>query len=131
MPVTHKKRVQYFNGSEQLTDTLDTVSGDGEAVFDDSIAATVEKEVDLAFPFAKVKSVVMSSTKAATVRTNANHLGSPDDTIVIPAGGQVTWTENEAADCPFTVDVTKLYITNDHATLAAAVKVYVLLNVTP
>jgi len=138
MALTHKKVVQYVTDEGRLSNTTETVTGDGEVSYEGAVAhnatpANSEKEVDLAFVEADIKSLLIYTSAAAiTVRSNANHLGSPGDTVAIPAGRALIWNTNDLGDNPFaTADVTKLYITNESATLDTDVKIRVLVDVTP
>ena len=127
---THKKHVEYFVEGERITDTTDTVTNDGEVSYSGTIVKnTSDNQIDLAFPYLKVKSVCIYSSTAMTVETNST--STPDDTFTLAAGEQLTWTVNESATCPFTVDVTKFYASNGSANDDATLKINVLLDVTP
>jgi hypothetical protein len=132
MSFSHTKTTFYTTGEGQLANTANIVTGDGEIGYDGSIAATIEAEVDIAFAFANVKSFLISSTQGATIKSNSSGTPGAGTPLTIPTGGgALAWNLNDIEVCPFAADVTKLYITNNHATLAATVKVRVLLDVTP
>lgn len=129
--LTHTRNIRYSTDEGRITDTDEAITGDGEQAYDGLIATsgTPNVEVDLAFPFAKVKSVVIYSAQAMTIKSNST--SAPDDTFVVPAGKQVAWNTNDINPCPFTANVTKLYLTNGSASLTSVVKIRVLLDVTP
>ena len=129
--LTHKKVLQYMAGSDRIASTTESVSGDGETAYDGVIptSGTPNVEIDVAFAFANVKSLVLYSSQAMTLKTNSS--GAPDDTIVIPAGGAIVWNTNDVAACPFTANVTKIYATNGSASVTATLRIRVLLDVTP
>lgn len=133
--LTDTRTISYTTAEGKIAESSDSQSGDGGAPYDGNIPAATEQEIDLAFAKAKVKSVLIYSRQAQiTVRTNANHLGSPGDTIVVPAATTFVWNLNDPASNvnPFNgADVTKLYVTNDDATVATDIKIRVLLDVTP
>lgn len=129
--LTHTRNIRYSTDEGRLTDTDEPITGDGEQAYDGVIptSGTPNVEVDLAFPFANVKSMVIYSAQAMTIKSNSTSV--PDDTFTVPAGKQLAWNTNDIAACPFTVDVTKLYLTNGSATLTSIVKIRILLDVTP
>ena len=130
MALTHKKVLQYVADEVRIASTTESVTGDGQVAYDGSIAASgTNIEIDIAFAFANVKSFVIYSSQAMTVKTNSSTV--PDDTLAIAAGGQLVWNTNDVAVCPFTADVTKLFVTNASSTTAATLRIRVLLDVTP
>lgn len=133
---THERIVQYVAGS-RIANVTDSVEGDGELAFDNAatIAFGVQIEIDLAFPFAKVKSLLLynGGPGVTTIFSNAVD-GAGGDVIAIPAGGAITWNANDAAACPFAINVTKLYATNGHGSLPVPVnglRLRFLIDVTP
>lgn len=140
--LTHTRILKYKTAEGLLAEATDSIQGQGEFAFDDVIAhnatpANSEVAVALAFTRANMKSILISAGAAGiVVRSNGNHSGVPgaaDDVVTIPAGGAYVWNTNDSAgQNPFhTADVTELYITNSSATLDTAVKIRVLLDVTP
>src|ERR1035437_2230491 len=132
---SHKRLTQYSTDEGRIANVVETVDGDGNLSFDNAatIAGAAQIEIDLAFPYAKVKSSLAVATRAVTIFSNAV-AGVGGDTLVIPAGGGLAWNENDLDACPFTINVTKLYVTNGHATLgilAGGLRIRILLDVTP
>lgn len=132
---THKRIMKYETDEGLIASLTETIVGDGALSFenDATIAASAQREIDLAFPFAKVKALLIIASRACTVYSNATG-GAGGDVLVIPAGGAIAWTNLDLEVCPFTIDVTKFYVTNNHASLgilAGGLKVRVLLDVTP
>jgi hypothetical protein len=132
---THKRITKYQTEEGFVANVTESVASDATLAFDNpaTIAASAQIEIDFAFPFAKVKGLLIQSTRAVTIHTNATG-GAGGDTLVIPAGAVLAWLFGDLDACPFTIDVTKLYATNNHATLgilAGGLKIRVLLDVTP
>lgn len=132
---SHKRLTQYSTDEGRIANVVETVVGDGNLSYDNdaTIAGAAQIEIDLAFPFAQVLALCIVATRAVTVFSNAV-AGVGGDTLVIPAGGVLTWDANDIEACPFTIDVTKLYVTNGHATLgilAGGLRIRILLDVTP
>jgi hypothetical protein len=127
---THTRFTRYTAGSDIVGQANDAVSGDGEASFAGTAAKNATTEIDLAFPYAKVKSLVIYAEGGGiTLNSNAAD-GSGGDSLEIPAG-LTTWNQNDLAVCPFTIDVTALYAVNASATVDVTLSVRVLLDVTP
>lgn len=136
--LTHTRRIQYSTDEGLISTTAEPITGDGVAEYDGVVVhnatpANSEVEIDLAFPQAKIKSILLSASGAAiTIRSNANHSGAPGDAPTVAAGAALVWNTNDSGNNPFhSADVTKLYITNESATNDATVKIRVLLDVTP
>ncbi len=132
---THKRITQYSTDEGRIANVVETTAGDGNLSYDNdaTIAGAAQIEVDLAFPFAKVLAFCIVATRAVTVFSNAVN-GAGGDTLAIPAGGVLTWNANDIEACPFTIDVTKLYVTNGHATLgilAGGLRMRFLIDLTP
>lgn len=107
-----------------------TFTGDSEFAFDGDIAATVEEQLAVDIDPTQVKSILFyGGGKALTVSTNDAKAGSPTDTILVPAGGVFMWSPDDLSPNPLTAPVTSLYVTNEHATLVAVVKIRILLQV--
>jgi hypothetical protein len=129
MALTHRVGITYSSDAGTITNTTDTYTGDGEQNFDGTIATgTTNGEVDLALAVAAIKSFVMFSTQAVTVKTNST--SAPADTINLTAGHQLVWTTDHIDANPLTVNVTKFYITNTSGS-AATVKFRFLVDATP
>lgn len=112
----------------------ETVQADSKTDFDGTVAgsASPNVEIDRAFTRANLKLLCFLSDKALTIYTNAASDDEPQDTIAVPAGQALVWTlAHDGIDaCPFSADVTKLYVTVT-GTAAAALKVRALSDETP
>jgi hypothetical protein len=129
MALTHRVGITYSSDAGTITNTTDTYTGDGEGNFDGTIASGVTNaEVDVTVDVSAIKSFVMFSTQAVTVKTNST--SAPDNTIALTAGHQLVWTTDHIEANPLTADVTKFYITNASGS-AAAVKFRFLVDATP
>lgn len=98
------------SGSSTVTDI--GIAGLGTSTLP---SAQTNVAYDVAFPFARLKSYVLYSPVAMTIKTNSS--GAPDDTIALPAGELVAWNTSSLHPKLFTADVTQFFITN---VLAAA-----------
>jgi len=126
---THKTGITYSSDAGTITSTTETFQGDGESNYDGSIPAnTTNGEIDVVVPHTPIRSLVLFSSVDVTLKTNSSSV--PDDTIALKGGSQVVWNTNHPEACPFTTDVTKIFITNAGAA-AATVKIRVLLDSTP
>lgn len=130
---TFRRTTTTWNDDEKVATATVEVTADGEVGFSGLVAKNTEPEVDLVFPFAKVKGIVLKNAGPAAVEinTNANAAGAHDDTFALAAGAGLSWMYGDAAACPITVDVTKLFIDNNDVNLDANVTIAVLLDVTP
>lgn len=106
-----------------------TYTVEGEQNVDVAVpASTTNKEVNIDLDVSELKTLMITSDVAITIKTNST--GSPDDTLTVPADTPVMWGATTGITCPLTVDVTKIYITN--ATLGAAtVKIRTGYDATP
>jgi hypothetical protein len=129
MAFTHRVGVVYSSDAGTITNTTDSYTGDGEANYEGSIATGVTNgEIDIALDVSAIKSLVMYSTQALTVKTNST--SAPADTITLAAGKQLVWTTDHLDANPLGTDVTKFYVTNASGS-TATVKFRFLVDVTP
>jgi hypothetical protein len=81
-------------------------------------AAQTNLRVVYAITVANLKYLCIFADQACTIKTNSS--GSPTNTIVLLAGQLIEWypasSGEYAPPCPFTADVTALYITTTLAT---------------
>src|SRR5689334_13461704 len=73
-------------------------------------AATTNQAIAIAFPYATIKALVMSSDQDVTVKVNSTT--TPTETIVLKKTAGLVWAVDYAVACPFGHDVTTLYVTN-------------------
>jgi len=127
MSYTHTINTSYSTGIEgQLTSSTIAVTSDSERNYDGAIpgSATPNYEIDWAITAANLKSLMILSSIAITVYTNAASTGSPQDTIAIAAGIAFVWN---GGSNPFAGNVTKLFITAG-AVPAGTLKIRCLLH---
>jgi hypothetical protein len=91
-------------------------------------ASTTNKEVNIDLDVSELKTLMILSDVAVTIKTNSS--GSPDDTLTVPANTPVMWGNDTGITCPLGTDVTKVYITNA-TTGAATVKIRAGYDATP
>ena len=129
MAYTHSVGTVYKTAALTLTNTTDTYTSDGEVNESFAVAAsTTNYEVDIVIDVSQIKSMVLYSDQAVTIKTNST--GTATDTIVLAAKKQVVWTTDHLESKPLSGDVTKMYITNSNST-AANVIVSFLVDYTP
>jgi hypothetical protein len=111
MAFTHKIGQTYSSDAGTVSSVTRTYTCDAEHNFDGVIATgAVNAEIDVAVTKAAIKTMMLSSTQAVTVKTNSS--SSPQETINLTAGQLLMWTVDDTAACPFSADVTKMYVTN-------------------
>ncbi len=121
-------QVIYQEGSDKLDLTV-TLSADGVDKRPLSIpTGTVDQEVSLEFTLASLKGYWISSTKAITIKTNST--SSPGDTVPVVANEPLFWNNKMGNSKHFTVDVTKLFISNASGA-TAAIDIRVAKDATP
>lgn len=129
MSLTHRIGQTYSSNNGSVASVAVTLVGDGEQVFDGVIpAGATNFQVNVAIDIAVVKSFVLYSSLATTVKTNSST--TPGDTLTIPAAGTIIWWTSAPHANPLSVAVTKLYVTNPGAT-DCVFKATALLDVTP
>lgn len=125
---THNITINWTRAGESLSEVV-AVTADGEKNFDVTVnASTTDRQVDIAFEYADVKSLYLHSDVNLTLETNSG--SSPTQTITLTADVPIIWYANGGYACPFTSNVTKFYFTNATAT-AATVKFRLLEDLTP
>ena len=129
--MTHNiTRLYQDEAGVNITSTA-AVSASGSHNVDETIAdgQTHKQILDFAATRSTLKSLCIYSSAAITIKTNST--SDPDDTIAVSAGQVILWTlaQDTLAACPFTVDVTALYITNASGA-AATVKIRLAKDVT-
>ena len=128
MSISHIVTLAWTRQGEQLTQNV-TLTADTEVNGDIAVpATTTDLEAIVAFDKTKVKSVFVHSDQDVTVETNSG--SAPGNTITLTANTPLVWFPAMPLANPFTVDVTKFYITNAGAS-AAVVKYRILVDGTP
>jgi hypothetical protein len=125
---THQITAGYKNDSGSITSVTATYQDDTEIGEDMLVTGgSTNKEYDVAFTIANVKTCVLYSDKAVTIKTNS--ISSPQETITLAAGQQKLYTSDGLAGgtVPFSGNVTKFYISNA-GTTDANVKFRALLH---
>jgi hypothetical protein len=122
---THKITTTYATEEGNIITALGTYTGTAEVGYDGTVAATTDlQEVDIAWLHANVHALLIYSSQALTIKTNVS--GSPVQTLVLTAGQTIAWASDHLEVNPVTADVTKLFLSNDTASIAT-VKIRVLI----
>jgi len=138
--ITHKINHTFTPPNGLALTLTEAVTGNAEFnLSDPALAVTANHQYHLAFTQANLQSVCLAVSAAAsvtgtvTVYTNNPSGSSPQDTIpltITASGGQVLeWTlqTNLIAKCPFSGNVTTIYVTNA-ASGPVSISIYGLLN---
>jgi hypothetical protein len=116
VPVIITRKVKWGGVEYEKTETL---APGGEGNLSVTVPAnSTDKHYALAVDQSELQAVFLSSDKAVTIKTNSD--SAPGDTIVLAAGQAIVWSAADAAAkaelvCPFSVDVTSVYITAEAA----------------
>ncbi len=101
-------------------------TGDLQVSIGQSVAGlTTDQEILAGIDISELKLLVISSDVALTIKTNNS--GAPTDTLSIAAGVPYIWGENDYNAKLLTGDVTKLFVTNATAGVAA-LRILALIN---
>lgn len=126
---THTIGQTYSTDAGQITSTTDQFNSNTDVNITEVVpATTTNMQFDIVITVANIKSMVLYSDQAMTLKTNST--SSPANTITLAARKQVVWNTDHAEAKPFTANVTAIYATNATAT-DATLKVRVLLDQTP
>ncbi len=104
-----------FTTSISVQTPAGTITGSGSetadavAYIDTTLAIATNAEYDIDFIHTQLKSLIIKSAVACTVKTNSS--GSPDNTFTIVAGEPFQWRDGDAFTNPVTAAVTKVFIT--------------------
>jgi hypothetical protein len=116
MSITHRVTNTYNDTSNTTIQQVVVVTADTEQNYDFTLATGTNVELHLAFTVANLQSLCFSASTACTLYTNAPSTGSPQDTIPLVAGQVLTWALANGGTCPFSSNVTAIYVTNAAST---------------
>lgn len=113
------------------TQTIEkALTGSGQIEMDESVATgQVDKEIAVSIDVSQVVSFELYSDVAITVETNATD-GGGGNTLALIGGIPYRWCTNWYDTFKFTVDITKMYITNASGS-TANITLRVLYDATP
>lgn len=112
MSFTHQHTMSVAGASSTLSGVI-TETADSKPPYDiDLTSSETNKLVAATIDVSQLKSFYILPLAEITLKTNSS--SAPDDTYTIPAGVPFRWTNTESSwyPCPFSADVTALYITN-------------------
>lgn len=114
MSVIHTVTRAYKDQSANAISQVEAVTGNYEQNLDDTVVVAANHQLHWACTRANLQSLCLYSSGAVTVYTNDLSTGSPQDTIPLAAGQTRVWTLSTdlIAKCPFSNDVTTIYVTN-------------------
>lgn len=130
MAITHTIGTTYRSNNGSVSVPTKTLTGDGEVVYDGSIAAGAsDVEIAIALDVSAMKSLAIVASGALTLETNST--STPGDTIALTSDNKaVIWYDGSQFDNPLSTDVTKIYASNAGAS-AVTLKIVALLDITP
>lgn len=120
MTITHHILRSYTPTSGITRSFSESVSGNAEVDINESALASaiVNKQYgSFAFAQSALRSVEIYASAPVTLYTNAPSSGSPQDMIHLVAGQVLVWTleTDGLSRCPFSNNVTSLYVTNPNS----------------
>lgn len=114
---THKIIDSYYDDTGLVSTVTGIYTGQTEAAFDGVVpASTTGFAINLAFAFATIQALLISSSQAVTMKTNSDT--SPAQTIPLTAGQQINWGVGFSTPNPITANVTAVYVDNAGTTPA-------------
>jgi hypothetical protein len=117
MSFKHTFAVTYKTDEGTIATTSNDYTADGATGIDDVVPpSTTNKEYDLPVTLANVKSLLIYSDQALTIKTNSSV--TPSDTITVKAGIPIVWNTDMINSIPFATNVAKMFITNAGANSA-------------
>lgn len=121
MSITHVITRKYADTSPNALQKADTVTGNAESNIDASVPVAANNLIAWTATRANLLSLCLCSDVAVTVYTNAASTGSPQDTIPLVAGQTLVWVlaTDGLSKCPFSGNVTAVYVTNAAGGVAA------------
>jgi hypothetical protein len=121
MSLQHTVTRMYGDTSSNVSSQVEKVIDDTEHNFDGQVAAAgTNVLITFALTRASLKSLLLYSDQAVTIYTNNPSGSSPQDTILLVAGQAKVWTlqTDLLSACPFSGNITALYITNPGGSVA-------------
>jgi type IV secretory pathway VirB9-like protein len=124
---THTRTVSFQVDGASVINATSQQSGSEKNDIDASIAAsTTNESLSFNLTLANLKSVMIYADGALTLKTNSS--GSPQETITLAAGQEITWQTGDPGSAPFAGNVTALFVTNGSSTAAVNLKIRALSN---
>lgn len=121
MSLQHTVLRQYRDRSSTVLQQNESVTGNAENNFDQLVPIAANTHYVMAFTRANLQSLCLYAADAVTIYTNNPSGSAPQDTIPLVAGQCLVWTlaTDGLSKCPFSGNVTSIYITNSTAAAVA------------
>lgn len=122
--VTHTRLTQYKDQSPNvITNSTEQIQGKSEINLDQTVAIAADVQLNphaVSFIHANLVGLCLSCDQPVTVYTNNPSGSSPQDTIPLVAGQVLSWTAavEGLSLCPFSGNVTTIYVTNASSAIA-------------
>lgn len=119
---THVRSVAYAVGGAQIVNVATTLTGDEEQDIDIEVAVSTTNELqNFAITKANLQAVLIYADGALGLKTNST--SAPQDTITLTAGQEIAWMNGDAAACPFSSNVSAIYVTNSSTSTPVNLKI--------
>jgi len=126
---THTLGITSHSDAGTIASTTDTYTGDSENDLEEVVAGSATNvEYDLVLTVANIVSMIIYSDHDLVIKTNST--AAPGNTVTLTAKKQVVWNTDSVMAKPFTVNTTKLFVSNA-GTPAASLKIRVLEDIAP
>jgi hypothetical protein len=127
---THTMGKTYKSDAGTVASTTQSFTGDAEIQYKGAIAAnTTDGRITLAVTKANIRSMVIYCDQDCTIKTNSST--TPQETISVSAKVMVDWNTSSTASCPYSGNITDLYVTVGNTSAAANLLVTHLVDQTP
>ncbi len=115
---TWSTSIKNDSGTAVVNEAAVVITGDDEVNFSESLPVAADKiEIPIAVTVAKIKSAYVTSSQAATIYTNSD-TGAGGQVIELEANKSVAWHDGMESACPFTPDITTVFVKNNGAAVA-------------
>lgn len=129
MAISHTVTLGYTIPGHSVPANKTVYTSDNEINIDATVTANSTKQINTEIDKSQIQSMVLYSDVDVTVHAGDGTSIGDGATITLEAGKARIWTINSEDDCPYTIDVEKLYIVNGEDD-DAKIKFYHLLTAT-
>jgi hypothetical protein len=128
MPLTHQIGILYKNDVGLVKSITSNYSGNSEVNLEYPIPALQDTplEIDLEFQVSKIQSLLLHADHDIVVKTNHSD-NTADDTLALKGGIAEIWTKDHFEACPFSTNVSKIYVTSAENLMVANLTIRILI----
>jgi len=129
MSYTHVHTSQVDTGDRTIRKEISCTAGQRVGVSEEPVPdSTTDMFLNVPVDVSEIKSFYMMATQDLTIETNSG--SSPDETLNLKANEPLEWWPTSLHDCPLSVDVTAMYVSNSSGE-AAKLDIEILHDPTP